>query len=394
VTEIGDVETRYLELALRLRRLEPYLVECYTGPGSLADAVESEPPPTARALRQSAVELRGAVDDVVAEPDRRAWLAAQLEGLQTALTHLGGEPVPYRTLVRRCHGVEPKLVSDEQFAAGHDLLAGVLPGNGDVRRRAQEWTETQLVAPDLLLAGLAALAVELQRRTRALIGLPEGEEVTFELVRDRAWWGNADYRGDLRTHIRINADRRTASFRLLELVAHEAYPGHHTEHVSKDTDLIGRLGRIELGVYLYPTPQVVVAEGIAELGLDVLLGADADTVGAHCLRPLGIAYDVETAQVFRRAEELLLPLRANIAMLLDDGRSADEMRSYARRWMLEDDEFVDGFVESLVDDRWPAYESCYAESLPLCRRFVGGELDRFGRLLREQLTPGDLDGRR
>jgi hypothetical protein len=392
VTQIGDIGTRYLELALRLRRLEPDLVECYTGPDSLADAVESEPPPTARALQQSAVALRGAVDEAVAEPERRTWLAAQLDALETALGHLGGERVPYRTLVSRCHGVDPELVSDEQFAAAHDLLADVLPGGGDVRRRAQEWTDTQLVAPDLLLAGLTALADELQRRTRELIGLPPGEEVTFEVVGDRPWWGNADYLGDLHTRIKINADRRTASFRLLELVAHEAYPGHHTEHVCKDTYLIGRLGRIELGVYLYPTPQVVVAEGIAELGLEVLLGADADAIGAQCLRPLGIGYDVGTAAVVRRAEEMLLPLRANVAMLLDDGRSADEMRSYARRWMLEDDEFVDGFVESLISDPWPAYESCYAESLPLCRRFVGGDIERFGRLLREQLTPGDLGG--
>ncbi|HEV7173921.1 MAG TPA: hypothetical protein VGN29_00440 [Solirubrobacteraceae bacterium] len=393
MSEIGDVETRYLELALRLRRLEPDLVECYTGPGSLAEAVESEPPPTARALRQSAVELRCAVDDAVVEPDRRAWLAAQLDGLETGLRHLGGERVPYRTLVRRCHGVDPELVCDDQFAAAHALLAEVLPGSGDVRRRAQEWTDTQLVAPDLLLAGLTALANELQRRTHQLIGLPPGEDVTFELVRDRPWSGNADYLGHLRTRIRINADRRTASFRLLELVTHEAYPGHHTEHVRKDLDLIGRLGRSELGVYLYPTPQVVVAEGIAQLGLEVLLGAEADTVGAQCLRPLGIPYDIGTAAVYRRAEGMLRPIGANIAMLLDDGRSADEMRCYARRWALEDDEFIDGFVESLIDDRWPAYESCYAESLPLCRSFVGGNLGRFGRLLREQLTPADLDGR-
>ena len=32
MTEIGDVGARYLELALRLRRLEPDVVECYTGP--------------------------------------------------------------------------------------------------------------------------------------------------------------------------------------------------------------------------------------------------------------------------------------------------------------------------------------------------------------------------
>jgi hypothetical protein len=107
VTETTDVGTRYLELALRLRRLEPDLVECYTGPAWLADRVESEPPPTAEALQQDVAALRGGLHDAVAEPDRRAWLAAQLDGLKTALGHLGGERVPYRSLVRRCHGVDP-----------------------------------------------------------------------------------------------------------------------------------------------------------------------------------------------------------------------------------------------------------------------------------------------
>lgn len=390
MTKSGDVGTRYLELALRLRRLEPDLVECYTGPQSLADAIESQPLSTHDELRDSVVTLRADLGAAVTEPDRRAWLDVQLEALQVALTHLGGEHVPYRTLVRRCHRVEPKLVSDAQFAAAHDVLADALPGRGDVRRRAQGWTDTQLVAPDLLLAGLTALAAELQLRTRELVGLPADEEVAFELVHDRPWGGNADYLGDARTRILINADRRTGSFRLLELVAHEAYPGHHTEHVCKDAALIDRLGRVELGVYLYPTPQVIVAEGIAQLALEMLLGDDADAVGAQCLRPLGIAYDVGAAALYRRAEEMLLPIRANVAMLLDDGRSVDEMASYARRWMLEDDEFVDGYIEALSSDRWPPYESCYAESLPLCRSYLGGDSALFARLLREQRTPEDL----
>jgi hypothetical protein len=87
---------------------------------------------------------------------------------------------------------------------------------------------------------------------------------------------------------------------------------------------------------------------------------------------------------------MLLPICANVAMLLDDGRSLDEMVSYARRWMLEDDEFVDGYVDALSSDRWPAYESCCAESLPLCRSYLAGDPTRFVRLLREQLTPDDL----
>ena len=39
---------------------------------------------------------------------------------------------------------------------------------------------------------------------------------------------------------------------------------------------------------------------------------------------------------------------------------------------------------------WRAYVTCYVEGLPLCRRFVAGDPDRFRRLITEQLTPLDL----
>jgi hypothetical protein len=69
VTQIGDVATQYLQLALRLCRLEPGLVECYTGPASLQDAVEAEPPPTAKALHDSIAML---LDDGRSEEEMRS----------------------------------------------------------------------------------------------------------------------------------------------------------------------------------------------------------------------------------------------------------------------------------------------------------------------------------
>ncbi len=103
--------------------------------------------------------------------------------------------------------------------------------NGDVRERYQRWAASQRVPAERLLAGLRALAEELRRRTGELVGLPQGEEVIFELVRDKPWAGNADYLGDFRTRVRINQDLPIASMRPLELASHEAYPGHHTEQV-------------------------------------------------------------------------------------------------------------------------------------------------------------------
>jgi len=380
----------YLEIALRLRKLAPWLVESYTGPSELAARVDAEQPPVgASELREQARALGDALDRSDLEEDRRVWLSAQLAALDTALAVLAGQRFSYRQLVERCHGVAPAFVAESRFAAAHELLADTLPGNGDVRERYQRWAASQRVPAERLLTGLRALAEELRRRTGELVGLPQGEEVVFELVRDKPWAGNADYLGDFRTRVRINQDLPISSMRLLELASHEAYPGHHTEQVCKEAHLIRR-GRVELAVFLYPTPQALVAEGIGELALEALLGERADEVAAECLQPLGIPYDAETAAVYRQVDRALLPVQANLAMLLDEGRSHDEARAYARRWLLEDDKYVGKVLSSLTTRRWAPVESCYPEGLGLCRRFTDGDPARFRRLLQEQLTTVDL----
>jgi hypothetical protein len=383
-----DTARRYLEIALRLGRLAPELVESYTGPPELAARIDREQP-SPRALRAEVEELQLAGDGGL-ERGRQAWIMGQLAGIDAALSSLEGNLLGYRELVERCYGVSPVLVPESRFAAAHERLADALPGNGDVRVRFQRWAETQRVPPELLLPGLLALAEELRGRTRELVQLPEGEQVSFELVGGEHWAANADYLAAFRTHVRVNCDLPMPSAWLLDLVSHEAYPGHHTDHVCKEAALIRGAGRLELCVYVYPTPQALISEGIAVLALEVLLGESADELAAACLRPLGIPYDPEIAAAHREAANALLPVRANIAMLLDEGCSREQSRAYARRWMLEDDRYVDHALEALTGRDWAPYESCYPEGLALCRRFTAGQPTRFKRLLTEQLTTADL----
>lgn len=114
-------------------------------------------------------------------------------------------------------------------------------------------------------------------------------------------------------------------------------------------------------------------------------------MGARCLRPLGIVYDTAGSAAVRQAKELLLAVRANLALMLDEGQiDRSRMRAYAQRWLLEDDGYIGRVIEIMGERQWPPYESCYPEGLRACRRFVAGDPDRFGQLLREQLTPAAL----
>lgn len=321
------------------------------------------------------------------EPGGR-WLAAQLTGLETACRWFAGERIPYVELVRRCHQVDGELVSEDEFAAAHARLEDTLPGRGSVHERFVAWRETQHVPPELVGEGLERLATELRRPTDALFGLPDGDQVDFVLETGKPWGGFCDYLGDLHTRISINVDLPIPSYRLFELVTHEVYPGHHTDHVHKEP-LIAE-GRLELAIALFPTPSAVVAEGIAMLAHEILLGEDADRVGAEILQPLGIAYDAETAPIVRKTQEALSSVGPNLVRMLAEERIEREaVRPYARRWLMGPDELIDKGV-ALLDQPWPAYALCYPAGLALAQRFVGGDPERFRRLLSEALTPEEL----
>lgn len=381
----------YLEIVLRLRRLVPEWVEGYAGPGELADSVDGEEEVLSPGeLLERVVGFGERVRCAEIEPERRRWLVAQLDAISTALRWLIGERPDYASLFEQCHGVAVGMVPDRQFEHAHGLLDGALPGQGHVGGRYRAWREAQVIPRNRLQECIELLAGEMRARCREQFGMPEVEQVIWELVSDQPWAGNADYLGARKTRIRINADLPISSARLLELVCHEAYPGHHTEHVCKEASLIEPGGREELAVYVYPSPQAVISEGLACCAVEALLGNEADQIAAACLKPAGIAYDHETAACVRRADELLLSVRSNVALMLDRGTTAQQARECARTWLLEEPELVDKIVAGIERHSWRPYTSCYPVGLALCRRYLAADRGRYQDLLHRQLTPDQL----
>jgi hypothetical protein len=316
------------------------------------------------------------------------WLRAQLIGLEAACRWFAGDEIPFDELVRRCHQIDAALVPEDEFAAAHALLDEALPGDGSFHERHLAWRESQLVPAHLVETGLDALAVELRARTDALVGLPDGDRVDFVLETNKPWGGFCDYLGDLHTRISINVDMPISSYRLFELVTHEVYPGHHTDHLCKEPLI--QQGRLELAIALFPTPHSTVAEGIATLAHEALLGDEADRVGAAILEPLGIVYDADTAAVVRKTQRTLSSVGPNLVRMVAEGDiTRDEARPYARRWLIGPDELIEKGLR-LLEGAWPIYYFCYPAGYDLAKRFVAGDPKRFARLLREPLTPNDL----
>src|SRR5262249_48876745 len=153
----------------------------------------------------------------------------------------------------------------------------------------------------------------------------EGEDSYLELVTNEPWAAFNYYEGDLRSRVVINTDLPVWSHRLPHLVAHELYPGHHTEHAGKEQALVRDHGYLEESILLTGTPQSLVSEGIAECAPEIAFGEGYHARAAELLHPLGIHYDAERAERRHRALHLLREVADNMAFLLNaDGRPRDE----------------------------------------------------------------------
>lgn len=386
---------RYLELGLRLGRHVDGFVDAYYGPAELATRVDAEPlrPPEALAADAGRLvaDLDAGVEADELGPQRRRWLRAQVVGLRTSAAKLAGQAIGYLDEVESCYGARPELRPEEDFSLAHRQLHEVLPGTGPVRERYIDWREAHAVPAEKLESAIRSLAEDLRERTDTLFGLPDGEHVEWMFETGKPWAGFNYYEGALRSRVAINLDLPVLSLSLGQLVAHEAYPGHHTEHTRKEVGLVRQRRWLEEAIFMVGTPQCLLAEGLADLGIEVVLGRRPEPVVGEHLERLGVRYDAEVAAAVNQATETLSWVRSNAAIRLhESGRAVEETVSYLERWALLPEERASKLVTFMTDPTWRTYTHCYTEGLRLCRSYVDGDTTRFERLVTEQLVPADL----
>jgi hypothetical protein len=292
--------------------------------------------------------------------------------------------------VERCYGVRPERTPTSVYEAAHARLDELLPGEGSLTERRRRWREQHQVSGEVALRIVEDLMPVLRELTTAIVGLPAGESVGLEAVSDEPWWAFNYYRGDLRSDVVLNTDVPTTSFDVIHLVAHEIYPGHHTEHAVKEQRLLRDAGKIEEGIQLVPTPQAVVSEGIAETGAEVALAEGREPAYA-VLRKHGVDMDFDLAEQLAEVGEQLRPVGLDAALMIhDEGASLEEAQAYIERWSLVPPDRAKHSIAFATDPTWRAYVITYTAGRDLCRAFVGDDRDKFRTLLTEHVRISDL----
>lgn len=380
---IESAAERYLRLGLQLGRHVDGLVDAYYGPPELAAAVDAAPPVDPRSLAAAAEVLLDELED--------GWLRDQVAGLRTYAGVLAGESSSYADEVEGCYGVRPTHTDEGVFRAAHERLEELLPGGEPLAERYERWRESSRVPAERLEQTVTAVIEEARAWTRGLVELPDGEGVVVEIVRDEPWLAFCDYLGDLRSRISVNVDLPLSALELLHLALHETYPGHHAERTAKEHLLVRGRGLLEETLALVPTPQSLVSEGIAEVAPSMLLEGDGASALVDVLHDSGIDFDLDHALAVQRAVEPCEWAEVNAAlMLFDDGASTADAHAYLERWALLTTQRVDHLIRFLTEPTSRTYVITYPAGRELARSYVGGDPDRFRRLLTEQVRVRDL----
>jgi hypothetical protein len=374
---------RYVRLGLQLGRHDDGIVDAYFGPPELAAAVEAEPPVEPPPLVSAAEALLDELED--------GWLRDQVVGLRTYAGVLAGESVSYADEAEGCYGVRPSHTDEAVFRAAHEQLEELLPGDGPLAERYERWENSIRVPREQIESLLAAAIEEARAWTRDLIELPEGEGIVLEIVRDKPWWASCDYLGDLRSRIAINVDLPMSSIELLVLASHETYPGHHTERSCKEHLLVRGRGLLEETLVLSPTPQSVVTEGIAVLAPYMLLEGDGGAALAAVVHDAGVDLDLAHALAVRRVLDPCRWAEVNAALMLHDGDASEaEAHAYLERWGLMAPQWAAHMIRFMTEPTQRTYVITYPAGRELCGAYVAGDLERFRRLVTEQVRVRDL----
>jgi hypothetical protein len=374
---------RYLRLGLQVGRHVEGIVDAYYGPPELAAAVDAEPPVDPRALVSAAETLLDELED--------GWLRDQVVGLRTYAGVLAGESGSYADEVEGCYGARPTYTDEAVFAAAHQELEELLPGDGSLAERHERWESSSLVPADQVKRLIAAVIEEARAWTGRLVELPDGEDVALEIVRDKPWMASCDYLGDLRSRIAVNIDLPLSAIELLILASHETYPGHHAERCCKEHRLVRGRGLLEETLVLVPTPQSLVTEGIAKLAPEMLLEGDGGAAVAAVMHDARIELDLPHALAVRRVLEPCRWAEVNAALMLHDGGASEaEVEAYLERWGLMTPEWTAHMIRFFTQPTSRTYVMTYPAGRELCRSYVAGEPERFRRLLTEQVRVRDL----
>ena len=392
-----DAPAGHIKLAFMIDRHFPGYVDAYFGPPELKTQATTEDQPSLVALEDFAASLAESIaTDPTLTPDRRTFLEEEGRAMRTTIRILAGDAPTFVDEVQFLYGVTPEWVDEDLFEEAHRTLDDILPGTHSLSERVRDFRERSRIPVDLALSIIRELVEEFRDRTRRLLDLPAGERCEISVVNDRPWMAFNQYLGGGTSQVAFNQDYPMEIWDIPTTVAHETYPGHHTEFAIKEDRLYKGEGRLEHAILLSNNPSSLISEGIASNALQFIASeADIAATLIECYARAGLPKsEAMRALAFVGAHRQLQRVSENQLLLLyRDHAPEAEVVDYGIRYALTTREEELRYLRFYQDPLSRSYAYNYTLGRELVATFLERATDKrqaLVRLFSEPLTPAQL----
>lgn len=282
MNRMNRIAEAYVKLVLAVGQHEGDYVDAYHGPGSWMVAAKSEK----KSLQQIHDSTKRLLDDLRSLKHdindelltlRHQYLTKQIESIVAKVEMLKGNKLSFDEESKALYDAVAPTYSEGYFKSILKELDAKLPGSASVQRRYETFKNQFIIPKDKLDVVFKAAIEECRKRTKQHIVLPENECFVIEYVTYKAWSGYNWFKGKSHSLIQINTDLPIYVDRVVDLAAHEGYPGHHVYNALLEQNLLKKKGWVEFSVYVLFSPQSLIAEGTANYGIEVVFTPEERT---------------------------------------------------------------------------------------------------------------------
>lgn len=386
----------YLLLALRMGKLIEGFVDAYYGPPELSDLVDNEKPFSPNTLLESCKNLQNQLDEQNFIEDRIKFLRKTLGAIETSLSVILGKEIPFLEKIFKIYDIKPELFDDSEFYKLHAELDSIFKGSGALSDRLNDFRVKHKLSINNLENIFKKVNKKIREKTYEAFPdlFPNEEEISIDFVNDKPWGAYNWYQGKFKSRIDINIDIPLDCIRVLRLLTHEAYPGHHTEHVLKEQKLYIEQKRFENSILLILAPESVISEGIGNTAADVLFSdyeKGSFILNELCHEPSNL--DLDLIISYYRSQGKMLKIFNNIAIHAhEDGWLDDELIKYALDFNLVPEEYIKQQLKFIRHPLWSSYVFNYVYGEILIKEKFGKRPSpqNFKKLLVNSILPSDL----
>jgi hypothetical protein len=373
----------------------PGYVDAYFGPEEWKAQAQQDGKVPLSALTDRTQQLAADISQVHdLSPQRRDYLVRHITAMQMSLRLLGGEKVSLADEVEALYDVRPDWKDEANFEEAHRLLDEVLPAGGSLKERTLDWERSLEISIEKVKELLPAIVQKLRALTGQQFNLPEGENFTVEFVSNQPWSAYNWYLGNFQSRIDFNTDLPTRIGSLPALMAHEGYPGHHTDLSIKENFLVRKLKYHEFTLNLLNAPSAVMAEGIATTARKTILTDDelAEWLREELLPGAGLSpIDPNRILAISKAGDKLRGIAGNAAFMLhDQQKSEQEISQYLQEYNLSTEKEASHLISFISNPLYRSYIFTYHVGYDLLEElFQHGDRHIYcRRIMEEPVTPG------